>query len=153
MIHGKIAEFRTDKTYQPGFYLVKARGTNPSNCDPFIKYVWHIQGAGLSLFETSQSKQRAYSYSGRCRGIYCQTATGFNQTGQKICPCNRHVYQQSGQGGAGGFFSSKGSWPRNRDKLKWPIAMTGCGSKSSHRFTGCSSLISITTIDIYLLNQ
>ena len=154
MKNEKITKIGIGRTYQSSLHFAEERNTRFSDCKPFDGIVWRIKNPGVPICSAGKSKQRTHCDSGNFCCIYCQTATQSDQASQNFCKLQRNVNQQSGQNCAGRFSSKKGSWPKNKGKLKYPIAMTGCGSKSLHRFTIFLSLATITTISpIIFLNH
>ncbi len=155
MIDGKIKEFRICKAYQRGFYIIRQRDDSRSNSKQFSREVWYIKDSGLPLFATGKETSAKASCSGKFCCLYNQVTPQPDRKGKNFCRYKGNDNEQSGQGGAGGFFSNKGSCPKKRGKLRYHSPMTGCGSKSSHRFTIFLSLITIqipSLIIIPLLN-
>lgn len=146
MKYEKITKFGIGRTYQFSFHFIEKRNASFSDCKPLDGNVWRIKDPGVPLCSAGKSKQTAHCDSGDFCCIYCQTAAQSDKTNQKFCKLQRNVNQQSGQNSPGRFSFKKGSWPKNRGRLKYLIAMTGCGSKSFHRFTIFLSLATITTI-------
>ena len=154
MKYEKITKIGIGRTYQRSLHFTKERTARFSDSKSLGGIVWRIENTGVPIYSAGKSEQRTYCYTGKFCCIYCQTATRSDQASQKFCKFQRNVHQQSGQNCAGRFSSKKGPWPKNKGGLKYPIAMTGCGSKSSHRFTIFLSLATITTISpIIFLNH
>jgi len=154
MKNEKITKIGIDRAYQSSHHFAEARNTRLSDCKPLGGIVWRIKNPGLPICSAGKSKQRTHCDTGSFCCIYCQTATQSDQSSQKFCKLQRNVHQQSGKNCAGRFSSKEKSWPKIKGGLKYPIAMTGYGSKNLHRFTIFLSLATITTISpIIFLNQ
>ena len=155
MIDGKITEFRTCKAGQRGFSVIRQRNGAISYSQQFSREVWYIKDSGLPLFATGKEQSAKASYSGKFCSLYGQVTPQPDRKGKNFCRYKGNDNEQSGQGGTGRFFSNKGSCPKKRGKLRYHSPMTGCGSKSSHRFTIFLSLSTIqipSLIIIYLLS-
>jgi len=154
MKYEKITKFGIGRTHQSNLYFIEERNARFSNYEPLDGKIWYIKDSGVPICSAGKSKQRSNCDSGDFGCIYSQTATQFDQLGQKFCKLQKNVHQQSGQNSPGRFSFKKGSCPKNRDKLKYPIAMIDCGSKNFHRFTIFLSLETIVTISpIIFLNH
>ena len=154
MINGKVAEFRTCKAGQRGFYITGYGDDAISNSKQFSREVWHIKDSGLPLYTTGKEPSAKASCSGKFDSLYNQITTQSDRKGKSFCRYKGNDNEQSGKGGAGRFFSNKGC-PKKRDKLRYHSPTIGCGSKNSHRFIIFLSLIAIqipTLIIIYLLS-
>ena len=153
MKNEKISKIGIGRTYKSSIHFIEERGTRFSNCGPIDEKVWSVKDPGIQVCSAGKIKQRAYGCS---RGYYClysQTTAQSDQPGQKFCEFQGDINQQSGQSGAGRFSSSKRSWPKNRGRLKYPIAMTGSGSESFHWCTISWSQIPTANSAINFLNQ
>ena len=146
MKYEEISQTGIGRAYQSSLHSIEERHTRFSNCEPIDGKVWCVKDPGVPICSAGKSKQRTNCDSGNFCCFYCQTAAQPDRASQKFCKLQRNVDQQSGQNSIGRFSFKKGSWPKNRDKLKYPIAMIDCGSKSFHRFTIYLSQARITTI-------
>jgi len=154
MKYEKIAQTGIGRAYQSSLYFIEGRNTRFSDCEPFDGKVWCVKDPGVPICSAGKSKQRTNCDSGTFYCFYRQTAAQSDRASQEFCKFQRNVDQQSGQNSIGRFSFKKGLWPKNRGKLKYPIAMIDCGSKSFRRFTIFLSLARITTIfPIIFLNQ
>jgi hypothetical protein len=153
MKYEKIAQTGIDRTYQSSLHFIEERNTRFSNCESIDGEVWCVKDPGVPICSAGKSKQRTSCDSGNFCCFYCQTAAQSDRPGQKFCKFQRNFDQQSGQNSIGRFSFKKGSWPKNRGKLKYPIAMIDCGSKSFHRYTIFLSLARITISPIIILNH
>ncbi len=133
MINEKITKLGTGEAHQSCLYFIEERNTSFSDYNPLDNNVWCIKNSGIPVHPAGKTKRRAHCYSGSFCGVYCQITIGSGQTNQKICTLKRNVNQQSGKNSSGRFFSKERSWSNKRGKLKYHIAMIGCGSKSSPR--------------------
>ena len=133
MINEKIAEFRTCQTHQPCIRFTKQGGAAISGSGGFNGVIWCFADSGLPVCSAGQGEQREDSYSRRFCGVYSQAATQPNQSGKEICEVQRDLDQQSGPYCAGRIPGKKESWQKRRNKLRYPIPMIVCGSKSSLR--------------------
>lgn len=150
----EITKIGIGRTYQSSLHFIEERITRFSDCKLFNRKVWCLKDPSVPICTEGKIKQRTYCDSGTFHCIYCKIAAQSDQPGQKFCKFQGNINQQSGQSGAGRLSSQKGSWPKNRGKLKYPIAMTGCGSKSFHRYIISSSQTSIMALfTIIFLNQ
>jgi len=152
MKNEKIKEFGIGREDQSSLDFIEGRGVRKTDCYSFDVLIWCITNSGVPIYSAGKSKQSSHSYSGNFCCFYCQDAAQHNQANQKFCKLKRDVNQQSSQNCAGGFSGTKGSWPKNKGKLEYPIAMTGCMSKSLHRFTTFLSLSTIPIPPIIFLN-
>lgn len=153
MKNEKISKIRIGRTYQSSLYFIEERGARFSNCESIDEKVWSVKDPGIQVCSAGKIKQRAYGCSRDFYCLYSQTAAQSDQPGQKFCKFQGDINQQSGQSGAGRFSSQKRSWPKNRGRLKYPITMTGSGSKSFHRCTISLSQITTANSAINFLNQ
>lgn len=154
MKYEKIAQTGIDRTYQFSLHFIEERNARFSNCESIDGKVLCVKDPGVPICSAGESKQRTSCDSGNFYCFYCKTAAQSDQASQKFCKFQKNIDQQSGQNSSGRFSFKKGSWPKNRGKLKFPIAMIDCGSKSFHKFTIFLSLVRITTIlPIFILNH
>ena len=153
MTNEKIRKFGAGTAYQSSLYFIGGRNTPFSGNRSLNDNVRRIKSPGISLCPAGEREQSTYSSSGNFCCIYCQTATQCDQTGQRVCKFQGYVNRQSCQGSPGRFFSKKRSCPKHKGKLKYPIAMIGYGSKSSHRSTIFSSQIATVIFQIIFLNH
>lgn len=154
MKYEKITKTGIGRTHQSCLHFIEGRNSRFSNCEPIDGKVWCVKDPGVPICSAGKSKQRTNCDSGTFYCFYRQTAAQSNRASQEFCKFQRNVDQQSGQNSVGRFSFKKGLWPKNRGKLKYPIAMIDCGSKSFHRFIIFLSLARITTISpIIFLNQ
>lgn len=154
MKYEKITKFRIGRTYQSSLHFIDEKIIRFSDYKPLDGKVWRIKDSGVPICSAGKSKQRTYCDSGDFCCIYSQNATQFDQTDQRFRKLQRNVNQQSGQNSPGRFSFKNGSCLKNRGKLKYPIAMIDCGSKSFHRFTIFLFLARISTISpIIFLNH
>ena len=135
MINEKITEFGVGRTDQSGLRLIGTGETAFRHCRAINGNVWCISDTGLSLCSAGQREQREDRHSGNLCGFYSKTVTQSDWSGKEVCYFTENHDQQSSQGGTGRVFSKDAPWPKRRDKLRYPIPMTACGSKNSHRFT------------------
>ena len=133
-INEKIAEFRIGRTDQSGICFIEriqtARGGEIIN-----KKVWSIPDTGVSLYSIGQGTQRKDDNTGKFGGIYCEITLQFNQSGKRVGRNSGSYHQQIDKTGAGRIFSEAGKWQKRSNNLRYPVFMTGYGSKSSHRPT------------------
>jgi hypothetical protein len=133
-INEKIAEFRIGRTDQPCICFIEriqtARGGEIIN-----KKVWSIPDTGISLYSIGQGTQRKDDNTGKFGGIYCEITLQFNQSGKRVGRNSGSYHQQIDKTGAGRIFSEAGKWQKRSNNLRYPVFMTGYGSKSSHRPT------------------
>lgn len=135
MKNGKITEYGTGKTYQPGLCFIEERATTIPGDRTLDEAVWCVSNTGVPLCSASQTDQWEIGYTASLCCIYCQNTFQSERPDKKVCKCSKDNYQQSSQCGAGRFFSKERSCPKKRDKLKYHSPTIGCGSKSSLRFT------------------
>ena len=153
MKYEEVTQTRIGRTYQFSLHFIEQRNTRFSNCEPVDEKVWCVKDPGVPICSAGKSKQRTNCDSGNFYCFYCQTAAQSDRASQKFCKFQRNFDQQSGQNSPGRFSFKKGSWPKNRGKLKYPIAMIDCGSKSFHRYTIFLSQARITNSPIIILNH
>ena len=154
MKYEKITQAGIDRTYQFSLHFIEERHSRTSHCESIDGKVWCVKDSGVPICSSGESKQRPSCDSGNFYCIYCKTAAQSDRASQKLCKFQRNIDQQSGQKSSGRFSFKKESWPKNRGKLKYPIAMIDCGSKSFHKFTIFLSLVRTITISlIIILNQ
>ena len=146
MKYEEVAQTGIGRTYQFCLHFIEGRNTRFSNCETIDGKVCCVKDPGVPICSEGKSEQRTNCDSGNFCCFYCQTATQYDKASQKFCKFQRNVYQQCGQNSPGRFSFKKGSCPKNRGRLKYLIAMTGCGSKSFRRFTIFLSLATIATI-------
>ena len=151
MVNEKITEFGVSRKDQPGTYLVGTGETAFRHCSAINGYVWRITDTGLSLCSASQGECGENRYPGNLCGLYSKTVTQSDWWGKEICYLTENHDQQSSQGGTGRVFSKDAPWPKRRNKLRYPIPMTACGSKNSHRFTISSSQTSLASFPSQIL--
>lgn len=135
MINGKITELGTGQAYQSGVYIAAEGKTFAANSREVDREVWSVSNTGLSLYKPCKRDQREDGYTGKFRGVYCQTTTLADQADQEIIWIKRSDDQQSGPHCAGRIFSQEGSCQKRRNKLRYHLPMIVCGNKSSRRFT------------------
>jgi len=153
MKYEKVTQSGIGRTYQFSLHFIEERNTRFSNCEPVEEKVWCVKDPGVPLCSAGKSKQGTYCNSGTYYCIYCKIATQSDQPDQKFFKFQGNINQQSGQNSPGRFSFKKGSWPKNRGKLRYPIAMIDCGSKSFHRYTIFLSQARITNSPIIILNH
>ena len=153
MKYEEVAQTGIGRTYQFCLHIIEERNTRFSNCEPIDGKVCCVKDPGIPICSAGKSKQRTNCDSGNYYCFYCQTAAQSDQASQKFCKFQKNVDQHSGQHSPGRFSFKKGSWPKNRGKLRYPIAMIDCGSKSFHRFTIFLSLARIIVCPIIILNH
>ena len=154
MKYEEVAQTGIGRTYQFCLHIIEERNTRFSNCEPIDGKVCCVKDPVVPICSAGKSKQRTNCDSGNFCCFYCQTAAQSDRASQKFCKFQRNVYQHCGQNSPGRFSFKKGSCPKNRGKLKYPIAMIDCGSKNFHRFTIFLSLETIVTISpIIFLNH
>jgi len=146
MIHGTIRELRVNQADQSNLQFIEERNAAFPDCGPVNGDVWNFPGSGLSLHTEGSGEPGKGAHSGGYCRVHCKTSTQLDQKDQKICAFPRAIYQQSGANCAGRVPVKEGSWQKRRDKLKWLIATTVCGSKSFLRFTNSLSHQLITVI-------
>ncbi|WP_315819397.1 reverse transcriptase domain-containing protein [Paraflavitalea speifideaquila] len=134
MINGKITEFGISQTHQPGFCSAAKGQTSAADCRAVDAEVWGISNPGLSLYPISQGNQRKDVDTGKFCRVYRQVATYTDQADKEAIGIQRVIDQQGGPYCAGRIFSKVGSCPKRRNKLRYHLPMTGCGSKSSRRY-------------------
>lgn len=154
MINGKVAEYGTGKTYQPGLCFIEERKTSIWGGRAIDEEVWCVSNPGVSLCSASQRDERKNGYTGSICGIYRQNTSQSDHQDKKVRKLQRDVYQRSSQCSAGRFFSKERSWPKKRGKLKYHSPTIGCGSKSSLRFTIFSfqPITRLSQLNIPLMN-
>jgi RNA-directed DNA polymerase len=155
MINGKSTEFGAGQADQSGVCSAVKGEACFRDSRVFNREIRSFSNTSISLCTASQREQREGGYSGGFRGVYRQTASEPDQTGEKVCTFSRDVDQQVGPGSAGRVSVKAGSWQKRRDKLKRRIATTGYGSKSSLRFTICLSrqrIVGLSAPESQLLN-
>jgi hypothetical protein len=135
MINEKITEFGIGGKNQSGPRLIGIGEIAFRHCRAINGNVWGVSDTGLSLCSAGQRKQTEDRHSGNLCGFYSKTVTQSDWSGKEVCYFTENHDQQSSQGGTGRVFSQKTPWPKRRSKLRYPIPMTACGSKNSHRFT------------------
>lgn len=153
MKYEEITQTGIGRTNQSSLHFIEGRNTRFSNCELIDGKVWCVKDPGVPICSAGKSKQRTNCDSGNFNCFYSQTATQSDRASQEFCKFQRNVDQQSGQNSTGRFSFKKGSWPKNRGKLKYHIAMIDCGSRSFHRFTIFLSLARITISPIIILNH
>jgi hypothetical protein len=135
MINEKITEFGVGRKDQSGARLIGTKETAFRHCGAINGNVWCISDTSLSLCSAGKREQTEDRHSGNLCGIYSETVTQSDWSGKGICYFTENLNQQSSQGSIGRVFSQKTPWPKRRNKLRYLIPMTACGSKNSHRFT------------------
>ena len=153
MKYEEVTQTGIGRTYQFSFHFIEQRKTRFSNCEPVDEKIWSVKDPSVPLCSAGKSKQRTNYDSGNFYCFYCQTTAQSDRTNQNFCTFQRNVDQQSGQNSPGRFSFKKGLWPKNRGKLRYPIAMIDCGSKSFHRYTIFLSQARITKSPIIILNH
>lgn len=135
MKYGTISKLGNSETCQSCLYPA-AKGTRvAADRRKTGRTLRHIPGAGLSLREPCKRDHRKNVHTGEFCSIYSQTPPVTDYTDKEIIRCERINHQQSGTHCLGRIFSKTGSWQKRRNKLRYPLLMTGCGSKSSLRRT------------------
>jgi hypothetical protein len=135
MKHGTITELRINQADQSNLQFTEERNAAFPDCQPVNGAIWNFPDSGISLYTESSGESGKGSHSGGYYRVHCKTSSQLDQKDQKICAFPRAIYQQSGANCAGRVPVKEGSWQKRRDKLKWRIATTVCGSKSFLRFT------------------
>lgn len=135
MINGTIPKHGTGKAYQRGLRFFTKRKIFISGGRTLDEDLRCVPDTGLSLCSSGQRDQVKNDYSGSLNSIYREDSSSLDCQDKKVCKFYRNVYQQSPQRCAGRIFSKDRSWPKKRGKLKYHFPTTGCGSKSSLRFT------------------
>lgn len=134
MTNGKIAELGVGQTHQSYVYFA-AKGQVPAADSRTVDAeIWSVTNPGLSLYPISKGDQREDGDTGKFCSVYCKTATYTDQADKETIRIQRAIDQQSGPYCAGRVFSKEGSCQKRRNKLRYHLPMTGCGSKSSRRF-------------------
>lgn len=139
MINGTITERRISQAYQPYVYPASKGHYSTTACGEAGAEVWYISDTGLSLCKSGKRDQRENGDSGKFCGVYRQTTTLTDQAHQEVIRYAESDNQQSGPYCAGRIFSKEGSCQKRRDKLRHPLLMTVCGSRSYLRLTISSS--------------
>lgn len=130
MVHGTITEFRVNQANQSNLQFIEEGDTAFPDCQSVDGDVWNLPDSGISLHTEGSGESGKGSHSGGYSGVHCKTSSQLDQKDQKICAFQGAVHQQSGANCAGRVPVKEGSWQKRRDKLKWRIATTVCGSKS-----------------------
>jgi retron-type reverse transcriptase len=148
MKNGKGTEYRVSETYQQCVHDASKRKASTTDCGEVDREVWCLTSAGLSLYPTGQGDQREDAGARKFCGLYCKTTTNADQAGKEAIEIKEVIDQQSGPYRAGRIFSKEGSCPKRRNKLRYHLPMTGCGSKSFLR-----SIISLSRPMLFSLNK
>ncbi len=146
MKNEKIKEFGISRAGQFSLHFVEGGSARKSGYYSSDVSISCITNSGVPICSAGQSKHSSHFYSRDFCCFYCKDAAQHYRENQKFCKLKRDDNQQSSQNCAGGFSGTKGSWPKNKGKLKYPIAMTGCVSKSLHRFTTFLSLLMMSML-------
>lgn len=133
-INEKIAEFGISRTDQPGLCFIE-RIQTAGGSGIINKKVWSVPDTGVSLYSIGQGTDRKDDHTGKFGGIYCEITLRLNQPGKGVGRSSGSYHQQSDKAGAGRIFGEAGRWQKRSDNLRYPVSMTGYGSKSSHRPT------------------
>jgi len=134
MTNGKIAQLGVGQTHQSYIYFA-AKGQVPAADSRTVDAeIWSVTNPGLPLYPISKGDQREDGDTGKFCSVYCKTATYTDQADKETIRIQRAIDQQSGPYCAGRVFSEEGSCQKRRNKLRYHLPMTGCGSKSSRRF-------------------
>lgn len=137
----KITKHRTDTTGQPCLYINGRRPVIGGDFGSSGHAIWSVQSAGISLHANGQKESGFHSHSGTVCSLYSKIGPKPYQTHQNNCVINGVIDQHGGENGAGRIFIKTKPWCKKRDKLNYPVVMTGLVSKSSPRFTVSLSLI------------
>ena len=135
MVNGKITELGIGQTDQSCLHDAAKGHCSTANRREVDSEVWGIADTGLSLCKPGKSDQRENGDPGKFCSIYRQTTTLTDQAHQEVIRCSGSDDQQSGPYCAGRIFSKAGSCQERRNKLRYPLSMTVCGSRNSLRST------------------
>ena len=150
MANGKSTELGVGQTDQPGFYFTAEEHASAADSKRVDGKIWSFCKSGLPVYPTGEIDHRENDDTGKFCSVYGKTTTYTDQTDKEVIGIQRAIDQQSGPYCAGRIFSKEGSCQKRRNKLRYHLPMTGCGSKSSLRFI--ISLYQPTTL-LYLLNN
>jgi len=134
MKNGKSTELGTGQTYQRGIFLASKREAATSDCRAIDGQVWCVSDTGISLYSVGQGDQSENDCTGAFCGFYREIATHADTKDKKTLEIKEVIDQQSGPYCVGRVFSKEGSCPKRRNKLRYHLPMTGCGSKNSLRY-------------------
>jgi len=137
----KITKRGTCTTNQSCLYLIGKRHVVPGNFGGSDFSIWSIQSAGVSLCANGQKEPGFNSISGTIRSFYSKIRDFPYQTRKDHGVIDGGFDQLGGKNGAGRVFIKTRPWRKKRDKLSYPVLMTGLVSKSSPRLIVSLSLI------------
>lgn len=134
-INGKITELGISKADQPGLCFIKRRQTSARGSGIFNEKVWSVPDTGVSICSAGQGTLRKDDNTGKFSGVYREITLQPNQAGKGVGSNSWPNHQQRDEASAGGISSEAGKWQKRSNNLSYPLSMTGCGSKNSHRCT------------------
>jgi hypothetical protein len=148
MKNGKITELRIGQTYQRGVRFIAKGNASATDRRAVEAEIWCVTDTGLSLYPTGKGDQRKDGHTGEFCSLHRQVTTNADQAHKEAIEIPEALDQQSGPYCAGRIFSKEGSCQKRTNKLRYHLATTGCGSKSSRKFT-----ISLSHPILFSLNK
>lgn len=124
----KITKRGTCTTDQPCLYLIGGRHVVPGNFGGSDLSIWSIQSAGVSLCANGQKEPGFHSNSGTVCSFYSKIRPIPYPTCKEHCFMDGDLDQRGGKNGAGRVFIKTRAWRKKRDKLSYPVLMTGLPS-------------------------